>query len=512
MRHALTALCLAGTLLTLAPRTVLAQTAPGTTKAKYSTIYLTSGESFYGSVISLNAKEVQFMAKGVGPLTFLSRHVQKVKTPERTYVYSPVRGGFVAEEAPAPAASSPAAKAKPAPAASKAEPIAAAPAGKTQTVVVVGLGETAEMAERDAYRNAVRSVVGFIVDSEQSLKQDVLEDKILVYSDGFVASRKILEQKQTAGQFYVKIEAEVKRRSLVEKLRAANIAVGKLDGGGLFAEIVTQMQAERDAQQLLEHALKGYPFGCIKAELRGKPVVLQRDDDQVLLRLNFDIQADEKAYGLFVERLRNTLAGVARTRGEFSLSIRATGPNQYILGSPQGTRKNPLQDFAGKSVTMVTLAKYAPQVNERFYWEYFVLDGAISKKLRGLAQKTGQVRVKLLDEQERIVAEDRFALEVSEFAENGMIRVPTGDRSHVNIIYPLLLLSPELSSLLGRASDPPNGGQAVPPLCDYFLLSPVFFRGSPGQFMLRLSVLREVRLSLQQLRIIQSARCEVDFE
>ena len=59
--------------------------------------------------------------------------------------------------------------------------------GKTQEVVGEGVGTSADLALKDAFRNAVRQVVGAYVDAETLVKNDELvEDKILTYSNGFI--------------------------------------------------------------------------------------------------------------------------------------------------------------------------------------------------------------------------------------------------------------------------------------------------------------------------------------
>ena len=56
-----------------------------------------------------------------------------------------------------------------------------------QEVVAEGVGTTADEAIKDAFRNAVRQVVGAVVDAETLVKNDeLIDDKVLTYSDGFI--------------------------------------------------------------------------------------------------------------------------------------------------------------------------------------------------------------------------------------------------------------------------------------------------------------------------------------
>ncbi|MEK6238929.1 MAG: SHD1 domain-containing protein, partial [Planctomycetales bacterium] len=58
----------------------------------------------------------------------------------------------------------------------------------TQTVLAEGVGTANDAALKDAFRNAVRQVVGTVVDAETLINNDkLIDDKVLTYSDGFQA-------------------------------------------------------------------------------------------------------------------------------------------------------------------------------------------------------------------------------------------------------------------------------------------------------------------------------------
>ena len=57
----------------------------------------------------------------------------------------------------------------------------------TKEVIAEGVGDSHDNAIKDAFRNAVRQVVGVYVDSETLVKNDKLvDDKILTLSNGFI--------------------------------------------------------------------------------------------------------------------------------------------------------------------------------------------------------------------------------------------------------------------------------------------------------------------------------------
>ena len=61
------------------------------------------------------------------------------------------------------------------------------------TVTVSGYGATPEAAERSALQKAVRKAVGEMVDAETIAQNgELIKDKVLSYSDGFVQSKKTI--------------------------------------------------------------------------------------------------------------------------------------------------------------------------------------------------------------------------------------------------------------------------------------------------------------------------------
>src|SRR5258708_5040066 len=99
---------------------------------------------------------------------------------------------------------------------------------QTQEVIAGGVGTSADEALKDAFLNAVRQVVGAVVDADTLLKNDeVVDDKVLTYSDGFIKKYDEIAGSKTvtSGIYRIKIKAHIERRSVIAKLKAANISV-----------------------------------------------------------------------------------------------------------------------------------------------------------------------------------------------------------------------------------------------------------------------------------------------
>ena len=197
-------------------------------------------------------------------------------------------------------------------------------------VVAEGTGETKKNALKDAFRSAVQRVVGAYVDAETLIKNDELvEDKVLIYSDGFVKTYETISEQEKNGLITIKIRAKIERRSVIDKLKAVNITTRKIDGQGLFAEIVTNMAAKKDATALLKKALADFPT-LVTAESAGKPKFDQETSEFVIDVL---LKVDTKAYAAHQQRLEEVLAKICLDKGSVSITAgRAGSP----VVNPQG--------------------------------------------------------------------------------------------------------------------------------------------------------------------------------
>jgi hypothetical protein len=178
------------------------------------------------------------------------------------------------------------------------------------SIVADGAGLNIDEAQKDAFRNAVRQAVGLVVDADTLVRNDQLvEDKVLTYSDGFITK---FEQvpgslKQQGGLVRLKIKAQVERKSLVERLKAANISLKAVDGKSLFARAVTELEAKNDTGKLLAKSLAELPR-LLTAEIEGEPD-FDKDKSEIVARVI--VRADRAAYGTFVKRLEETLDKIA---------------------------------------------------------------------------------------------------------------------------------------------------------------------------------------------------------
>jgi hypothetical protein len=208
---------------------------------------LNNGKRLSGKLISLNSKEVQFQPAGSTEInTYFVAQVKSVQTADDEFIYDADSKGFVSSKLDGKAADN-----------SDRAAITKDSTGDkaTDTVVAEGTGKTAKTALKDAFRNAVNRVVGMLVDAETQVKNDeVISDQILEYSGGFVASYDKISEKEDEGLIRVKIKAQIERRQVIAKLRAAKVTVRAVEGKDLAAEVLTQREARKNATAVFARA------------------------------------------------------------------------------------------------------------------------------------------------------------------------------------------------------------------------------------------------------------------
>ena len=181
------------------------------------------------------------------------------------------------------------------------EQVAPAPRGiGIENVLAEGWGDNEEQALRDAFRNAIRQVLGAIVNAKTVVENDRLVlDRIVTFSDGFIEHYDILETSSKDGRVCRRIMASVRKRDLTMHLRAERDSAS-YDGRGLWPEAITKIEHRRSASELLKASLEDYPWICLDVAMKGLPKVLRTLDTAayleptILLRLDINKFNDHK--------------------------------------------------------------------------------------------------------------------------------------------------------------------------------------------------------------------------
>lgn len=394
---------------------------------------------------------------------------------------------------------------------------AAAKKEKPQEVMAEGVGATADEALKDAYRNAVRQVVGAVVDAETLVENDeVIDDKVLTYSDGFIKGYEEVagSKKMKGGLHRIKIKAQVERRSVIAKLKAANVTVKAVDGKGLFAEAVTQMDSEKDAAALLKKQFEDFPQSCITATVIGKPEIVEKSADNATVRLTVQVEPDLKAYKAFSSRLIPILGKLAKSRGEFtgqfgkpeyqkdSSQLDAIGDGGYghMLFSKWMPKvfEGQLSKRLKQDQVTIAVATSRTKTADRIDYSYFILDTSLQPILAEFASRAGQGKLQLIDAEGESIATERFSLFSDGFA--GTLVSAFGELSGTYELGLTLHDRFEFESSKNKAR--------------LFVVSPVFLTHDTNSLghKVALTFSRNMNLSLDELKSVKDAKVEIIFD
>ena len=180
-------------------------------------------------------------------------------------------------------------------------------------VVVPGVGLSKEEAQKDAYRNAVRQVVGLYVDSKTLVENDqLIEDKVLSASNGVVRTAKTIPDSVTEdnGLWRLRARVTVEVTRVKSVLAEANVTMRKIDGESLFAKALSKMEKKQNSTDLLKKLLSELPQ-MLKLSLQGEP---DYDAETGELLYTVELQPDIEAYREFLPRITKALEAVAVKR------------------------------------------------------------------------------------------------------------------------------------------------------------------------------------------------------
>jgi hypothetical protein len=202
----------------------------------------------------------------------------------------------------------------------------------SRMVLVEGVGTTAEEAIKGAFHNAVRQVVGEMVDAETLVKNDALvKDQVLMYSDAFIPKHRMVSEKQEGGLFHVTIQATVQRQNLVARLKTVNITVKALDGQSMFGELVTKMDAADNALAMREKVLDGYPASVVRASVLGRPWQDAHADGRATMSYDLRLDVDPEKYDTVETKLVALLEKNATKKDElFVVSRMESDVEKYL--------------------------------------------------------------------------------------------------------------------------------------------------------------------------------------
>ena len=281
------------------------------------------------------------------------------------------------------------------------------------TVVVTGFGDTAQSAEKDALRRAVRSAVGSYVDSETLIQNDkLIRDRILEATGSYVTHFKTISTKKRGGLIEMEIQAVVEGGQVAKALEAANLVQRGVSTKNLVAEITGKIENAREGSKILQRNLppdllqkllvarlvdfEGEPTDQI--EPKRKVLDDGRVETTWMVQTYFD---NKQFYENFVPPLHQLLSGIATAHGGPVMSVGKTKVDLPLNGYPvhfyrdwQGAApKQPTGDQKHCYIVLST-GRSADGGTER--WNWYLLEGAdYIKALKKITMQKSYAQVQL---------------------------------------------------------------------------------------------------------------------
>jgi hypothetical protein len=264
------------------------------------------------------------------------------------------------------------------------------PAPQTITIVTSGTGADEKAAIKQALSNAVQQAVGTIVDAETVVKNDqIIREQILTASNAIVASYDpVGKPRLEAGLVTVTVKAVVEKQGLTARLAKANIVKAEVRGQDLFAQVVTQLEKEKDAAKIVPRVFQDFPGSVLKAEPVGQPEILNKAEGTIGVRVRFSVDmtkydAWQKAYLPFLKRIGTKYE---RLRSDPNKDIKATSladearKNQFT-NVPEQDRKDSfmgtgewLPDDAYKKPSLTIIERTGSSVAHLIYLDQEIMD------------------------------------------------------------------------------------------------------------------------------------------
>ena len=272
-------------------------------------------------------------------------------------------------------------------------------------VVATGVGIDPENALQNAFSHAIEHAVGVLVDAETRIENDeIVSDKVLTFSRGFVQKYTVTKQWEKGGLHYARIRARVAISKLAERLKAQNIAVREVPGELLYRQLKHELITEENAAEMFRRAMEDYnPEKFLIVQILGQPEVVERDETHARLRVNTILSVDRKQWvdfrnALFplLKRIAGKYAAHNSTR--YGPSVSANGMHSF--GYRMANEKRVRERLKGEGCLM-HLFKGMNRSGSVTQWDSFRVPWSLESVLDDLRERNFRLRIVLLDRGDR---------------------------------------------------------------------------------------------------------------
>lgn len=269
-------------------------------------------------------------------------------------------------------------------------------------VVAIGMGIDANSALLNAYSNAVQQALGMYVDAETLVENnEIVRDKILTHSNGFVEEAKQISTSQVNGLVQVNIRAKVKRQQLMEQVKLNNIvSVQAVDATSIHAQIMSQAKEQQDTKALLEPTLMKFAqIDMVQIKLADEPPKIEKQNGNVQFTYTILYWIDEKVYYQAARQLMSVLDKIATKKRKVVVKNDSVQTGNY--GSVS-FRTESIKDGMNMWVLDWHSKNY---VNARVMaYSFADFDRSLIEKLRNIKQQQMTMQLSIVDDNDNPIA------------------------------------------------------------------------------------------------------------
>jgi hypothetical protein len=186
------------------------------------------------------------------------------------------------------------------------------------TVISHGVGISENEAVKDALISAIKQVSGAFVFNETIIINDVLtKDNLITISNGMVTDFKLIESNRKAdGRFEIKASVSVEKNKSLKNLASHEFDATMKDGKKIFSEIVSQIDRETEGKKFLSVFLRNFPEFFLDADMIGKPILIDNDNERSKIRSPISLKINYKKYKEFSIQASSILKTICSNKGK----------------------------------------------------------------------------------------------------------------------------------------------------------------------------------------------------
>jgi len=201
---------------------------------------------------------------------------------------------------------------------------------KILPVVATGIGLTKENALKKAFRDAVEKTVGIYIDSTTLVeKAQLIEDKILKYSGGYVKKYTILaENSLDDGTYLTRIQALVMANNV--ELDLTKNEIFKVESKNLLAQATTMRERNLQAYEIAKDLFEDYPNNAHTVLTTKFDIAEVGIEKEATVEIGFKILRSN----LWYNRFRNLLIAMNDKTQRGVIDLTNDIPQSYAGGLP----------------------------------------------------------------------------------------------------------------------------------------------------------------------------------